>query len=191
MDNQFYEIYDEASEEEFPATVVNNKVYILNDSQELIPPKKYLWRQLCCTRKKFYAYTNKVNEETIRFGIFDLSSGAIIVYPEYEEIVDFYDNMARMKLHSKYGFLDTNGNVAIEATWDYADVKFSEDLCVVKDKDKYGYINSYGQIKIPLKYDWAERFRPVVGFSSFNRAARVEKDGKYGFITTKGEFIIY
>lgn len=191
MDNKFYEIYDEASEKEFPAAIINNKVYILNDNHEPVSPKQYLWRQLCCTRRKFYSYTSKSREETIKYGIFDLSSGAIIAYPEYEEINEFYENMARMKFNSKYGFLDVNGNVAIDARWDYADVKFYEGLCLVKEKNKYGYINSYGQIKIPLKYEWAERFRSVVGFSSFNKAARVEKDGEYGFITTKGEFIIY
>jgi len=82
----------------------------------------------------------------------------------------------------KFGYMNTNGNVTIELTFDSVS-PFSEGLAAVrKDKDgKYGFIDKSGHFVIQPKFGYANRFREGL--------ALVRVDGKYGFIDKSGSFV--
>lgn len=82
----------------------------------------------------------------------------------------------------KFGYMNTDGNIAIELTFDRAS-PFSEGLAAVwKDKDgKYGFIDKSGRFVIQPKFDYTNRFQEGL--------AMVRFDGKHGFVDKSGSFV--
>lgn len=114
------------------------------------------------------------------------------------------------------GFIDTNGNVVIEAQFDSV-YSFADGLASVSKDEKWGFIDTKGNVVVPLDYDdvavsFSEGFAAVAkedqwGFvdktgkevipliyeyaESFHEGlAIVLVDGKYGFINQSGEMVI-
>ncbi|MBD2504556.1 WG repeat-containing protein [Anabaena azotica] len=91
----------------------------------------------------------------------------------------------------KYGFINSQGEVIVEPTYDLVG-RFAEDRCIVEKNDVLNlehdrlqvYINSSGKEIIPLK--------PCCFCTSFSQGlAQFEVvNGKVGFIDTEGEFKI-
>lgn len=52
----------------------------------------------------------------------------------------------------KWGFVDKNGSIVINPTFDYA-YNFSERIAAVKIGDKYGFIDTAGVLIVPCEYD--------------------------------------
>ena len=52
----------------------------------------------------------------------------------------------------KWGFVDKNGNIVINPTFDYV-YNFSEGIAAVKIGDKYGFIDTAGVLIVPCEYD--------------------------------------
>lgn len=129
--------------------------------------------------------------------------------PDPEPLLPFYE-----KVDGEWmlGYLDANGNIAIQATlkgtgtyfeggtarieyngnWTFIDIYGHEvespswsysGLHLVKQNNKYGYADKTGRIVIPLQYERADEFK-------CNRAIVKFGDYDYGFITPKGEIII-
>lgn len=101
----------------------------------------------------------------------------------YSVIDDFSDGLAwaRLQNSSKFGFLDTKGNWAIPAIYDYTS-NFTEGLCVVEVSGKRGYINKSGKIVISPEYKYALPFSEGL--------AEVITDEGSGFIDRSGNMII-
>lgn len=55
----------------------------------------------------------------------------------------------------KWGFVDKNGNIVINPTFDYV-YNFSEGIAAVKIGDKYGFIDTIGVLIVPCEYDEVE-----------------------------------
>ncbi|MFG5100292.1 WG repeat-containing protein [Campylobacter lari] len=53
---------------------------------------------------------------------------------------------------TKYGFIDKQGNLVIEAKYNYVD-DFSEGLAMVELNEKYGFIDKQGNLVIETEYD--------------------------------------
>ena len=97
--------------------------------------------------------SNNSSETVTKVGKLDL---------ELEAIDSFSENLARIKIDSKYGYIDKLGNIVIEPQYSSAG-KFSEGLSAVCTGDGYnqkkcGYIDKNGKTVIDFKYDDAEEF---------------------------------
>ncbi|MBP5515769.1 MAG: TonB family protein [Bacteroidales bacterium] len=87
----------------------------------------------------------------------------------------------RFNSNGKWGYIDKNGEIAIEQKYDKA-WGFSEGLAPVVINNKTGYIDMKGNMVISPIYDYA-------GFFSEGLAI-VEIDNKYGFIDKSGKIVI-
>jgi hypothetical protein len=109
------------------------------------------------------------------FGVFKIETDpSWIIHP-------FSEGLARVKVNGKWGFIDQNGEMIIDAIYSEA-YNFNEGIATVVLNGKFGFINSKGEIAIETKY---------VDAGDFNEGlAAVNSKGKWGFINKKGEEII-
>ncbi|HBY21123.1 MAG: hypothetical protein A2Y24_08430 [Clostridiales bacterium GWE2_32_10] len=86
--------------------------------------------------------------------------------------------------NGKYGFIDINGDIVVDAKYDGADVGFHEGVALVLMGTKHGYVDKDGKEIIPLIYDNAY-------ISVFdNGVAIVKRDEKYGVINKNGKEVV-
>ncbi len=116
-----------------------------------------------------------------RYGLIN-SSGDIVVQPQYDVIFEFSEGFAGVKVGSKWGFIGKDGKFLIKPRFQYINGSFSEGLACVMENYKYGYINKQGQWKIKPRFDDANSFHGGI--------ARIEMDGKSGFIDTNRQVVI-
>jgi hypothetical protein len=79
---------------------------------------------------------------------------------------------------SLWGYIDTNGDIKVDAKYHYADY-FFENMAIVGLNGKLGYITKSGDEMIPPFYDDAERFH--------NNLAVVKEQGKAGVVDRNGK----
>ncbi len=85
-----------------------------------------------------------------------------------------------IKQQYKYGFIDKNGQVVVEAKFDYAStINYGEGLWGVEYQGKYGFVNAKGEFVITPQYD---------AVMAFNRGlTAVRKGKKWGYIDKTGK----
>ncbi|MBN2663554.1 MAG: WG repeat-containing protein [Bacteroidales bacterium] len=130
----------------------------------------------------------------------------------YDEISDFDNGIAIVKLNSKYSVIDTSGYEI--AQWYDKIESFSEGFALVKNADKYTFINSKGgqfnewftdaddfnggmaKVKIYDKWGFINRRGELIVRTVYdnvwnyqNNIAKVEKDGLFAFIDLNGRLI--
>ncbi len=93
------------------------------------------------------------------------------------------EGLILMKQNGKYGFVDENDSIRIEAEYEEAEV-FSEGLAKVKKNEKYGFVDQQGTLVIPCQYNWVDNFKEGVA------AARIDQGGEQGLINQKGELVV-
>lgn len=99
-----------------------------------------------------------------------------------------------LKINEKYGYIDHQGKLVIQAQFDMA-YKFSEGLAGVMVNSKFGYIDQKGKMVIPLQFDdigaFSEELAAVMVFYEQLRFGVVEKNyPKWGYINKTGAWII-
>ena len=163
----------------------------------------------CCNRRKTVLYFNKIKPIIIPKGsnvmkkiiaavfivIFSamLLGGCSAPKIETEKIVSadkvdylnarsYSDGLAAVKTDKGWGFIDTDGNFAIEPKFEAVGA-FSEGLCsaIVSSGEKWGYIDKNGNTVIDGAYTAAAEFSD--GF------ALVKEGNYYKFIDTKGNVL--
>ena len=100
-------------------------------------------------------------------------------------IISFIDN-------NKIGFIDTLGNVLIEATYPIEKQTYREDksqinvfdngACLVEVDGRYQLINKQNQFLIPQEYEITSRIGDAIA---------IKKEGKYGIANSNGKIILY
>lgn len=131
----------------------------------------------------------EVNEidESIEINIIDgylgayNSLGEIIIPHKYDEIDDYYEGLARVKINNRWGFVNIEGEEIIPAIFQYA-VNFNNGLSKIVLENKWGVINKQGIVIIPIIYD---RFE-----NEHYDLIRVESYKKWGILGTYGNIII-
>ncbi len=96
-----------------------------------------------------------------------------------------YDyNMFLVKKNGKYGILDNNGQVIVEAQYDAADGSYNHNVGALKVKknDQYGYIDKMGNIFIPIQY---KSIQYNTGYFIVE-----DNDGKMGLLSSSGKVVI-
>ena len=94
---------------------------------------------------------------------------------------EFRDGFARVKVNSKYNFINKNGEIAFNQWFDWVG-GFQNGFTQVKLKDKWNFINTAGEYLTDQWFDWVGDFEE--GF------ARVQLNGKnWNYINTEGKLI--
>jgi len=109
----------------------------------------------------------------------------IAKYPEYpymdrlkEDYLLAGTTLVPVIQDSLWGYIDTNGEIKVDAKYQYADY-FYENMAIVGLNGKLGYITKSGEEVIPPFYDDAERFH--------NNLAIVKEHGKAGVVDRNGK----
>lgn len=96
-------------------------------------------------------------------------------------IGDFRDDRAWFAKGKRFGYLDPEGNVAIEPTFDAVN-DFSEGLAGVLFDDEWGAIDTQGKLRIRPDFD---------GIGTFSQGlCAAKKDDQWGYIDRKGAWVI-
>lgn len=85
----------------------------------------------------------------------------------------------------KYGYLNTAGQIVIEAKYDTID-NFYNGLAMVKFNNKYGFINTSGQIVVNNEYDIVRKFNN--GYAVVGK--EIDGEVKYGLVNCSGQLVI-
>lgn len=100
---------------------------------------------------------------------------------EYDEIVDFIDNIAVVKKNNLFGAISTSGEEIINLNFQYLG-DFSENMAAYMQNNKYGFIIRQGFSVIAPAFDWVSSFK--------DGQCKVKLNNHLGVINKKGDFII-
>jgi len=124
------------------------------------------------------------------------TNGEVAIPAQFDEVRNFSEGLAAVKLNNKWGFIDKEGNIIIPCQFDGVDSNrnFSEGLAAVCLNKKWGFINKLGKIVIPCIYDSAKEFCSgyTVVRNNNNQPALIDKQGNiclgFGRITAISGF---
>ncbi len=145
--------------------------YVDKSGNEVIPPRFRMVK----TYSEGIAVTQDLN------GKFHLLSGSGAVIADslvYDDISKFQEGKSVVNRGYLFGYLDKNGNMAIEPTYEAAR-SFSDGLAMVQQNSKFGFIDHNNAVVVPIRYD--KIWYPEQGMIRF------KKDGKFGFIGLKSK----
>lgn len=117
------------------------------------------------------------------------------VVPGFAEAKSFSEVMGRVRLGSRWGFINKNGKLAVNLV--YNDAKnFSEGLAAVESGGKWGYINKTGGLVIQHQFDLAYSFVngcAVVGVETDYSDVIIGEDllMDHGIIDVNGDWVFY
>lgn len=148
----------------------NNKYYMLNKDGKIVT--------------KDYIDKSFSSQELMLADGSDLSQFSTYAYDQYYSLSEERSIYKDIN-NEKYGYVDAEGNVIIEAQFDWAG-RFSEGLAAVVKDNLLGFINKEGKLVIDYQFD--DNLGEPVVFSE--GLVAVKKDGKYGYINKKGKFVI-
>lgn len=112
-------------------------------------------------------------------------NGEIAIEPKYENVGDFYNGLALVKINSNFGYINKLGEIAIEPKY-YSATKFKEGLAAVRDTEsKTKYINTKGEVVLEIDSYY-------IGYNFSDGLAMFNQKGKkgHGFVNKKGEIVI-
>ncbi len=118
-------------------------------------------------------------------GMIDSRGRLVVPSDKYLQLYFPKDNMiaARKQGSGKWGFVNTNGKLAIEAQYSKV-TSFGDGHALAKTDTRYAVINKQGREVAPAMFEDAK----VEGFNDGLAAAMY--DSKWGFINTKGEVVV-
>jgi hypothetical protein len=185
-DTTLYNSFGSFSEGGYAVVSKKGKFGILNQNNELTVPLRY--RDLGVIREGAVTY---FDENVGLYGLLDVTNGALLVEPQYIEIMAFSAGLAAfMTEDGKWGFFNRDLEIAIEPKFlnvnffkpDPYRNAFNEGLANVEtEAGKWNYIDQTGQILIKEDFAYTKGFK--------NGEAEVYKDGKWFFINKRGECV--
>ncbi|MDL2313508.1 WG repeat-containing protein [Desulfovibrio sp. OttesenSCG-928-C14] len=90
-----------------------------------------------------------------------------------------------VKTQGKWGYIDHNGSMQIEAQFDEVQNFFSNGLAAVQKGGKWGFIDQKGQLVTPCQF--SDFFRSNLGENDY---LPVKKDDRWGYLDPKGQVVI-
>ena len=103
-------------------------------------------------------------------------------WKQYTDAYRFSEGLAAVQIEGEYGFIDTEGNLVLQPTWEEV-TWFTCGLCPARKENKWGYIDKQGNWAITPQFDKAYVYQKENGL------AIVEKGGKQWPIDTTGKQI--
>jgi len=113
-------------------------------------------------------------------GYMNAQGEMIIPPPQFDRGYVFKENLARVKVGGKYGFIDRTGNYAIPPEYENAK-NFSEGLAAVKKDGKWGFIDEKGEMVIAPQFSNVTNFKYGMAGAMNSRRnwALIDKSGKW------------
>lgn len=133
---------------------------------EILSPKEYDYIWWIPTDELVRVENN--NKE----GFLDWKKGKEIVKCIYDAVSPFYEGLAKVKLNSKWGFIDNKGEIIIPIEYESAGT-FSNGLASVRKSNKEGFIDKLGSEVIKAIYNET--------FSFCNGYALIRENENYNF----------
>lgn len=193
MDKTPCTIYDCEWDWYYDGVIVGDTVFLVDPEDGVLPAKKLSWIAWENILPLMQFYTGKYSkdgehqvQDKAMWGFFNLYTGKVVAYPEYDFAYPYYGDMARVVKNKKYGFLNQYGKLAVDLIWDDAASTFLGNLCPVRKGNGWGYIDKKGNVIMEPTMDEAGQF---VALKSGGYAARIKVNDKYGFINDDGEYI--
>lgn len=113
--------------------------------------------------------------------------GDFVIEPEYDMIWPFSEGLAPVWTGGKWGFIDKTGIMVIQPQYDSVG-GFSESLAVVElGYQNYGYIDKFGRVVLQQSNNLFRKSKFIFASDFHDGFARVECDGKQGFIDKSGK----
>lgn len=191
MTMEFCTIYDCEFNDYFKGVIKENTVYIIDKTGNLAPAKDFVCEHIDFDRVQFFIgnYYDDLeeNNDSSKWGYFELSTGKIIVQPTYEDAYPFYGDRAKVQRNGKFGFVDPDGKIAVNIIWDDTANAFHDGLCWVKAGEEYGYVDKHGLVVFSPQFEKVGSFQKI---GENLLGALVKKDGKYGYVNEKGHYIL-
>jgi len=109
----------------------------------------------------------------------------------YDQIYEFKEGMAKVKLNGRYGFINEEYFEIIPVIYNEIHKNFSEGFVCCTKNGKVGYLDKNGNIVVPFKYDNSIGSMGLGPCGEFREGrAEVWKNGKKGFIDYLGNEVI-
>ncbi|MEL6134051.1 MAG: WG repeat-containing protein, partial [Bacteroidota bacterium] len=108
-------------------------------------PNQILFEAKSTFRIDFKGQYARVRNKLGRWGMIDMQ-GKLVVRMTFQEILDFSNGLAAVKLSGKWGFVDTNGKLVIGFKFDDVIQSFAGDRAWVEYLGKKVTINKSGEI---------------------------------------------
>ena len=148
----------------------------------------------CSPKKPTTSDDNKTKESCLFFKVkyndkygYISNCDSVFIPFKFDEADDFSEGMARVKVETKWGFIN-GSEYAINPQYDDA-LPFSDGLAAVKTGDLWGYIDNKGNYVIEPKFEDAGTFCEGLACVSINSTSSDDLP-KWGFIDKTGEFVI-
>jgi len=149
------------------------------------------------------------------YGMIDRTNKKVVPI-QYDLVANYSSGLALVANETAYGYVNKNGAEVVPLKLEYA-TDFENGFAVIDQEGKKGIINTLGRLVVPTKYDWLENFNEYMvcrakkdtayGLIDNNGAeilpfiydrigefsdslALVAKDGKYGYVNSKGELLV-
>jgi hypothetical protein len=127
-------------------------------------------------------------------------SGRWVIGPQFDYADPFFDDLARVSIGDKVGFVDRDGEMAVPADFDDALLRFSRDRTVVVYGDRAALVDSAGRIVADLgAWPWPELgeddfddLTAYVGFEDFFADGLMPwlHEGRWGYVDLDGHWAI-
>lgn len=115
------------------------------------------------------------------------TTGQTVKYVEYDNVYEYAQGLAAVRLDNHWGYIDAAGNVVIPKDksfyFDAAESFGKNGLALVWVNGKYKFINISGSDAIPMQFDEAYSFDE-------QKTTVVKVNDKWGLIDLKGNFLI-
>ena len=163
--------------------IVNNNVWLGRSNCGLLricPNGESLYYNLYYKGKDTGTFNHggmAVIEVDGKFGCLNLKNGHII-QAEWDNWVLFDDGYAIVCKDNKYGFIDENGSLFVDCTYENLKGFGENGLAPAKKGNKWGYINKSGEVVLDFKWDYTYKFN--------GNSALVRNKNKYFRINETG-----
>ena len=114
-----------------------------------------------------------------KFGFRD-SWGTLRIPNRYDSVKSFSNQLAAFKLLGRWGYLDTEDNMVVHPTYNYAG-EFLDGFAIVSRNGKMGLIDKTGNVNLALEYDRIERSGDFL---------KLIDNGKTGLARLNGKLLI-
>lgn len=169
--NQIGDTYIEITFEE--AEQMEGNLYIIQEAENI-----YVEGGTCAfASDEEYIISSWCVSTNDKFGV--VKDKKILIYPKYDYMYKFHDNMAAIKIGGKWGFINDEGKEVIKPQYDSV-ASFVHGYAPVESNGKFAYIDKMGNNITDFVF---EKARPLDIQSGY---AWVKKDNKWGIIQING-----
>ena len=131
--------------------------------------------------KEGFALVQEIVEDKAKYGMID-RTGKVVVPFMYDNIGDFSEGLAAVRMGQEIGFIDRAGNLVLQVPY-YSAGSFREGLSVVHEGMHDGVIDKKGKLIVPVIYQSINDFKE-------GNAIVTDDNFKKGVVDKRGEVVV-